>query len=527
MKNIITLLISFLLTNIAFSQDVTYTYSSEEENASIIIRDLNVTSDGSIIYGYDYMQTGAAPIAGIMKTDDNGDLIWSKTLTVDGSAEDCTFDFIENSDGNYYHWGLSKKIETDHMRALLSEITPDGEILWSKEYNFGINPLEWYTINKIEILPSGDLSMMIAISNKVIAMKTDPLGNIIWGTYTAVGPPDEGGKNPGFELLPMPDGGCMVSSKIDNYLSIVRIDGDGEFMWSKSHNIAATTETPYTHGKTIFRTPTGEIYLAGFLRGEDGNLNPFMSEISEETGEIVWMRTINDKILGFTGSAEFMLDGEDVILDMTMVDQHHYILKIGEFGLILSAIKSVNKVYPYDYNKLHIAPENYYMFGSIATDDGEFEGGFHRTDELFSSSCMYETTTLHTSSYFDYVDYEFEPFMATFSDVTAIEITASDQPLIKTVLCEEIDNSSVTEIDDKLALQVYPNPANDHITVIVSDELINAAYSITDLSGKIILTDKMNATQIKLDLSTLEKGQYILAVYGENKFYTKKITVMQ
>jgi hypothetical protein len=37
---------------------------------------------------------------------------------------------------------LSKEVETNHMRALLSEITPDGDILWSKEYNFGDNPLE-------------------------------------------------------------------------------------------------------------------------------------------------------------------------------------------------------------------------------------------------------------------------------------------------------------------------------------------------------------------------------------------------
>ncbi|MFT5819439.1 MAG: hypothetical protein ACI8ZM_000663 [Crocinitomix sp.] len=531
MKNLLLLLLSICVSSITFAQDITYTYSSEETNAHIIIRDLNVTSDGSIIYGYDYMQTGAPPIAGIMKSDENGDLIWSKALTVGGSAEDCTFDFIENPAGNYYHWGLSKEIETDHMRALLSEITPDGEILWSKEYNFGINPLEWYTVNKIEILPSGDLSMMIAISNKVIAMKTDPLGNIIWGTYTAVGPPDEGGKNPGFELLPMPDGGSMVCSKIDNYLSIVRIGGDGEFMWSKSHNIAGTTGTPYTHGKTIFRTPSGEIYLAGFLRSDDadGNLIPFMSEISEETGEIIWMRTIDDQIMGFLGSAEFMLDGEDVILDMTLNDRHHYIVKIGEFGLILSAVKSINEVYPLDYNKLHISPSRqYYMFGSIAIgEDGEFDGGFHKTDELFESSCMYETVTLHTTSYFDFAAYEFEPYVDSFLDVTAIEITTYDQSLIKSVLCEEVDNSSVVEVENDIPLQVYPNPTNDHINVVVSDDLLTATFVITDLSGKTILTDKVYANQMKFDFSELEKGQYILAIYGENEFYTKKITVIQ
>jgi hypothetical protein len=51
------------------------------------------------------MQSVDQPIAGIMKSDENGDLIWSKTLTFGGSKKDFTFDFIEKPDGNYYHWG--------------------------------------------------------------------------------------------------------------------------------------------------------------------------------------------------------------------------------------------------------------------------------------------------------------------------------------------------------------------------------------------------------------------------------------
>jgi hypothetical protein len=88
--------------------------------------------------------------------------------------------------------------------------------------------------------------MMIANSNKVIVIRTDPSGNIICCTYTAVRPPDEGGKKPEFELLAMPHGSKMVRSKIDDYLSIFRIGGDGESMGSNSHNIAETTEYPYT-----------------------------------------------------------------------------------------------------------------------------------------------------------------------------------------------------------------------------------------------------------------------------------------
>ncbi len=125
-----------------------------------------------------------------MKLDADGNVTRANTLEIDDSEAGCTFEVLENSDGNYYLWGLSKELVTGNMRAILTEMTSEGEILWSKEYDFGWNVTYAYTVNKLYLLPSGEMQMMIAVFGNVIIMQTDADGNIIWGKQSSIGPPD-------------------------------------------------------------------------------------------------------------------------------------------------------------------------------------------------------------------------------------------------------------------------------------------------------------------------------------------------
>jgi hypothetical protein len=71
------------------------------------------------------------------------------------------------------------------------------------------------------------------------------------------------------------------------------------------------------------------------------------------------------------------------------------------------------------------------------------------------------------------------------------------------------------ENDLKMGLQIYPNPAQDFIT-IVSDFSIDYLV-ITDIQGKEISKQTYDNTRIVYDVSALSKGMYFVKAYSGNR----------
>jgi hypothetical protein len=108
-------------------------------------------------------------------------------------------------------------------------------------------------------------------------------------------------------------------------------------------------------------------------------------------------------------------------------------------------------------------------------------------------------------------------FVRDSQDEEATVLEAMDERLknIRLIYNETYGNCfadnvlSTHEITAELpVLTVFPNPAQNEITVISTDELGNLV--MTDMLGRIILTTKVNALQTTLDVSSLESGIYFL-----------------
>jgi PKD repeat protein len=65
---------------------------------------------------------------------------------------------------------------------------------------------------------------------------------------------------------------------------------------------------------------------------------------------------------------------------------------------------------------------------------------------------------------------------------------------------------------EKIDLNVYPNPANNQITISSNQSLDNAQGKIIDLNGKIIETFRVTETSTTIDVIHLTKGYYILQI---------------
>lgn len=69
---------------------------------------------------------------------------------------------------------------------------------------------------------------------------------------------------------------------------------------------------------------------------------------------------------------------------------------------------------------------------------------------------------------------------------------------------------------------VYPNPAQTTINVKIDGNLLDSIYVIYDIMGKTLLTGRFTNDNLKIDISTLPKGYYLMRI-GEKGNRTFKI----
>lgn len=81
--------------------------------------------------------------------------------------------------------------------------------------------------------------------------------------------------------------------------------------------------------------------------------------------------------------------------------------------------------------------------------------------------------------------------------------------------------SDVPTIDGEELISAFPNPASDIISINCTAEFSSCNYSIYDIAGKKIITDKFNGKNISL--GTLLPGIYFIALFTEDKKIIKKI----
>lgn len=85
-------------------------------------------------------------------------------------------------------------------------------------------------------------------------------------------------------------------------------------------------------------------------------------------------------------------------------------------------------------------------------------------------------------------------------------------------------STTSTSIEEQLETQfnIYPNPFNDVLT-IQNNENLTITYQITDVYGKVIVSETTTTSNIKLQTSNLKSGVYFLSITKGNERFTKKL----
>ena len=88
------------------------------------------------------------------------------------------------------------------------------------------------------------------------------------------------------------------------------------------------------------------------------------------------------------------------------------------------------------------------------------------------------------------------------------------------VFNKEADQGSVKTIDRNL-FNVYPNPATNEINVTSDEPLTNV--TILDITGKIVYTSSEITSNQTVNVSSLNRGIYMVQVMTDNKTSVKRL----
>ncbi|NOQ71453.1 MAG: T9SS type A sorting domain-containing protein [Crocinitomix sp.] len=548
MKKILYSIVFICASSSLFAQDFIYNYLSlTTGSTSIFIRDVIKTNDNHLVAAFDlegFTDLGG-PMGGIMKLEADGKPIWTKLFNVPGSAANCAFEVVENNAGNYVMWGLNKNLADGRMEAILFEVTPNAEVLWSKKYDFD-DEEGYYTINRMMILPSGELEMMISIYEKLIILRTTAEGEIIWGKSSFLaGPGGSPGKNPGFDLVSLPGDGGICANKFGSDFALIRYGEDGETNWTKRYSIGL-----YMHAKSILQMPSGNFAVGGFvIDSVTTKSSVLIMSVSDVDGSILWIKTLNEHEIGYNSNLRLShLDGDCVATfspGSGSLNYQHY-LRFDVDGNIVSSAKS--RTHCADINRLEVIDtDEVYAYGSgrVDTDPTNRKiGMIQRTSDLFAENCRNELITITTTNYTEYEELESESVLTDFTEMEVASISLIDLEVRLMDYCTEqffeigddnpfeevqhedpVDASGIEEIEN--GILIYPNPSSNLVNIKVNADLINASYKLNSLAGQTVLSGFISGEQLRIDVSNLENGQYILSIRNKTEIKTKKITVLK
>lgn len=111
-------------------------------------------------------------------------------------------------------------------------------------------------------------------------------------------------------------------------------------------------------------------------------------------------------------------------------------------------------------------------------------------------------------------------------DTLEIKITVTDKGGLSAsdIFTLRVHDPSGIEDLMETGLSVFPNPAIDFINIKLSGIKVNeTTISLMDITGKVILQKEINVNNTKIDISTFNKGVYLLKLQQDGQSLIKKI----
>ncbi|MCK4234332.1 T9SS type A sorting domain-containing protein [candidate division WOR-3 bacterium] len=279
----------------------TKTYGGTDSDCGYSVQQ---TSDGGYIIAGGISAIDSVDFYYIIKTDDNGDSLWTKTYI--GKTIGTHYSIQQTSDGGYIMasgtWSLSQNDWDVHLLRL----DTNGDTVWTKRYG-GTEYDIGYSVQQTSdggYIIAGWTSSFGAGESDAYFIKTDANGDIIW-TKTYGSPHDDDA----YSVRQTSDGGYIIigithptgSEMGDTYL--LKTDANGDSVWAKIYEHGG-----YDYAYSVQQTSDNGYIFVCNINYEDINLTK-----TDENGDTLWTRIYGGAEYDFAYSVQQTSDGGYII----------------------------------------------------------------------------------------------------------------------------------------------------------------------------------------------------------------------
>jgi hypothetical protein len=261
------------------------------------------TEDGGyILAGYQSHYQNYADNGWLLKTNSVGDSLWSRTFG--GSGFSCFWAVHQTDDGGYILAGYYDVSVEDSTDFWLLKTDANGDSLWSRHYgghgadqcasaqvtSDGGYILAGYTMS----FGSGDADVWL--------LKVSAEGDSLW-SRTFGGP----ARDLCYKVRQTSDGGFILAGNTDSYGAgstdfwMIKTNEDGDSLWSRTFGLTGPDEC-----HSIQQTSDGGYILVGV--GSSSGIRPWLVK-TDANGDSLWSRTVPLRVYGVCHDVLQLTDG--------------------------------------------------------------------------------------------------------------------------------------------------------------------------------------------------------------------------
>jgi hypothetical protein len=271
------------------------------------------TDGGYIVAGYTSSFGAGGNDVYLVKTDANGDTLWTRTYG--GSSADEAQSVQQTTDGGYIIGGTTYSFGHGGYDLWLLKTNADGDTLWTRTYG-GSGEDKGYSVQQTSdggYIIAGYTESFGAGYRDAYLVKTNDNGDTLWTrTY---GESDEDYFNC---VQQSSDGGYIVAGYTDSFgagsydVYLVKTDASGDTLWTRTYGGYA-----YDYGFSVQQTTDGGYIIAGstlsFTPGGNDLLGPPATNIhlikTDANADTLWARTYGGRGMDYPGSVQQTTDG--------------------------------------------------------------------------------------------------------------------------------------------------------------------------------------------------------------------------
>lgn len=296
-----------------------------DEFGNVSWKQNNVDGRGAVLQTDDggYLFTG--PYFVIYKTDQSGNIVWTKML---GNSNSNAWSIVASNDGKYVVAGTIESQQGTSRDVALVKIDGSGSTIWQKTYG-GAEWDQGYTVELTSdggYIVSGVTRIVSSAPQWAYLIKTDEKGDTLWQRQI-----NSGHDYTGMRLDKTSDGYIVCGQRDENQGVLMKVDKNGALLWEK-----VCIEGTQSLFRCVQQTLDNGFIITGWIVSQVTKDVDLLLLKTDANGNTEWIKTFGGENMDsgnqvrLTNDGGYIITGSSIPAGSAMEDM--YLIKTDSDG---------------------------------------------------------------------------------------------------------------------------------------------------------------------------------------------------